>query len=92
MNIVAEHELKCNTEYFNRILWGQKTFEIRKNDRDFQVGDILILREFDPEHQQYTDYSTPLRMLVIYVTNYEQKEGYVVMGIQQAPPKDGDDR
>jgi ASC-1-like (ASCH) protein len=35
------HELKIKREYFNAIKSGEKTFEIRKNDRDFQVGDIV---------------------------------------------------
>ena len=35
------HELKIKREYFNAIKSGEKTFEIRKNDRDFQVGDII---------------------------------------------------
>ncbi|EKE9396609.1 DUF3850 domain-containing protein, partial [Listeria monocytogenes] len=40
------HELKILPEYYEDIVAGRKTFEIRKNDRDFQVGDYLILKEF----------------------------------------------
>ncbi len=37
------HELKLDTKYFNDVKSGKKNFEIRKNDRDFKVGDILNL-------------------------------------------------
>ena len=37
-------ELKILPEYFEAVKSGKKTFELRKNDRDFCVGDILILR------------------------------------------------
>lgn len=43
------HELKILPQYFNKISSGEKTFELRKNDRDFQVDDILILKEWDHE-------------------------------------------
>ncbi|EKE9396612.1 DUF3850 domain-containing protein, partial [Listeria monocytogenes] len=43
------HELKILSEYFWDIAEGRKTFEIRKNDRNFQVGDYLILKEFKEE-------------------------------------------
>lgn len=80
---MTEHELKCHTEYFGRICSGQKTFEIRKNDRDFQVGDILVLKEYDPakgwpDHGGYDQ----RRARIVYMTNYEQKEGFVVLGIE----------
>ena len=41
------HELKIYPKYFEAILDGKKSFEIRKNDRGFQVGDRVILKEWD---------------------------------------------
>jgi len=41
-----DHFLKCEREYFNAIATGQKTFELRKNDRDFKVGDTVYLEEW----------------------------------------------
>lgn len=40
------HELKIFPRYFKAVQDGSKTFELRKNDRDFKVGDILVLKEF----------------------------------------------
>lgn len=40
------HELKIFPQYFEEVLNGNKTFELRKDDRGFEVGDILILKEF----------------------------------------------
>lgn len=41
---MATHRLKLNSDYYNDSASGIKTFEIRKNDRNYQVGDILELR------------------------------------------------
>lgn len=41
------HELKIKPQYYEDIKIGLKPFEIRKNDRDFKLGDILILNEYD---------------------------------------------
>ena len=46
---MTQHMLKCHTEYFEAIKNGTKTFECRYNDRNYQVGDELLLREYDPE-------------------------------------------
>jgi hypothetical protein len=42
------HSLKTIQPYFGMIFSKQKTFELRKNDRDFHVGDILLLKEYEP--------------------------------------------
>lgn len=48
-----EHELKIWPQYYQRVADGSKTFEVRKNDRGFQPGDTVALREFDPEYKGY---------------------------------------
>lgn len=48
-------DLKCWPEYYERILSGIKTFEVRSNtDRKFKEGQYIVLSEFDPETGQYT--------------------------------------
>lgn len=42
------HELKILPQYFCRVADGSKTFEVRDNDRGFQPGDTVVLREYDP--------------------------------------------
>lgn len=45
---MREHKLKCNRIQFMQTWLGFKTFEIRKNDRDYRQGDIVSLLEWDP--------------------------------------------
>lgn len=44
------HELKTLPEYFEAVRNGTKTFEYRCNDRDYKVGDTLILKEWNEEY------------------------------------------
>jgi ASC-1-like (ASCH) protein len=74
-----KHQLKIHPEYFQAICEGEKTFEIRRNDRDYQVGDELFLNEFDPEKQKYTGRRE--KVIVSYITDYAQVEDYIVMAI-----------
>ena len=46
---MAKHNLKIKSEYFVSIINGNKTAEIRYNDHNYQVGDILVLNEIDEE-------------------------------------------
>lgn len=48
------HELKCWPKYFDAVYDGRKTFEFRDNDRDFNVGDTLVLHRWDPNKREYT--------------------------------------
>ena len=42
---MAQHELKTDPKVFEAVFTGAKTYEIRKDDRGFSVGDVLILKE-----------------------------------------------
>lgn len=44
------HQLKCRADYYEAVRTGKKTFEIRKNDRNYKVGDTLTLRPWDGKH------------------------------------------
>ncbi|GMR66504.1 DUF3850 domain-containing protein [Bacillus basilensis] len=74
------HNLKINPVFFEPVLKRIKTFEIRKNDRDFHVGDTINLNEWDNERKEYTGRSIAIEIL--YITDYEQKEGYVVFSFK----------
>ena len=43
------HELKIQKQWADAKLAGEKPFEIRKNDRGFQKGDIVRYRVVDPK-------------------------------------------
>lgn len=43
------HELKIQPEYYEAVVSGEKTFEVRKNDRGFITGDLLVLKEWNGE-------------------------------------------
>ena len=77
------HELKVLPKYFERILEGEKTFEIRKNDRDFQTGDKIILYEYDG-----TDYTgSYVRGYITYIFHggeYGLEVGYCIFSFRKS--------
>lgn len=78
------HQLKCWPMYFQMVVDLMKRFEIReRRDRDFQAGDTLVLREWIPETEHYEGHYTGRESshLVTYVTDFEQKPGFVVMSL-----------
>lgn len=93
---MTTHELKTWPVFFEAVSDGRKTFGIRKNDRGFQTGDLLLLQKFDPKGVRGPRYITPngdqtilphkadtTRVRVIYVLNgFGIEPGFVVMGIQ----------
>lgn len=91
-----QHDLKCWPAFFHRIETGEKLFEVRRDDRGFQKGDVLNLKEWDPVPNPALrctdDFQPPLgytgnacQVLVTYVLRGGQfgiEPGYVVMGIK----------
>lgn len=76
------HELKTYPKYFQETIEGSnKPFEIRKNDRNFQVGDVLLLKEWD--NIKYT--GREVGAMVRYILDDKfigLAEGYVALGLQ----------
>lgn len=71
-------KLKIMPEFFKAVLNGDKLFEIRRNDRDYQQGQNVELAEWDGK--DYTGRS--VLEVITYVTDYYQQPGYVVFGMR----------
>lgn len=75
------HELKIFPIHFQYIMSGKKRFELRKDDRNFQEGDILILREWLPLIG-YTglSYEGIIKFVLRDVPEHGLKDGYCIFG------------
>lgn len=87
------HELKCWPPYFRQVADENKPFEVRPDDRDFQVGDFLWLREWDPTCENYTGQEVS-RQITCRTEKGSGwvKEGFVVLGLQAIHLTDGSQR
>ncbi len=80
------HELKCWTAQFAAIQRGDKRFEIRNNDREFAVGDEVILSEFDPDTEIFSGRAE--RRMITFLLSEEDMgviHGYVAIGFGPMP-------
>jgi murein L,D-transpeptidase YafK len=78
------HKLKTHSEFFNAILRGDKEFEVRKDDRNFQRGDELFLEEYNDYTKSLT--GRILHRRIKYILRGGQfgiKEGYCVMSLEK---------
>lgn len=80
------HELKTWPKFFAEVATGAKPFEVRQHDRDFQAGDVLILREWDPETSSYAPGRVARRVTYLLPGGtgpqaFGVMDGYVVMGL-----------
>jgi hypothetical protein len=61
------HELKSWVGLFQPIFDGTKTHDLRVMDRDFNVGDTCLIREWDPKSRVYTGRETEVQ--ITYITS-----------------------
>lgn len=83
------HYLKTYIEFFQAIKSGDKNFELRKNDRDYKVGDILVLMEYGPTIG-FTE-SENIRLKVTYTLSKQPyvPKGYICMSTVKDYVHDG---
>lgn len=74
------HLLKCVQPYFNALRDEVKNFEVRKDDRNYAVGDVLVISEWTGE--KYTGFC--LRRTVKYILRDFPglQPGWIVMGVE----------
>lgn len=89
------HSLKTWPEFFRPMWDGIKPFDVRKDDRDFQPGDVVVLEEYEPPHRGFerdgklvTGYlGRGMEMKIAYVLRAEHlatgalAPGHVVLGL-----------
>lgn len=76
------HELKTKPEYFSSVRNGEKTFEVRKKDRPFEIGDYAALNEIDESGTYYTGRALLMRITYVLADEEFCKPGYVVLGLE----------
>lgn len=77
------HIKKSIAPYFQNVRQGSfKTFEIRLDDCRYKQGDIIVQREYNPTTDEYSGDYTVHR--IGFLTNFEQKKGYVVFSLKEA--------
>ena len=95
---MTKHTLKLNDRYFDAVVNGTKTFEIRKDDRGFRVGDTLEMYRVNDNGLYVSNDGTyasndrsglkPIQVKVKYILTHADfpagiPEGYVVMSIER---------
>jgi len=81
------HKVKCWSNYYDAIAAGDKKFDVRRDDRGYQKGDVLLLQKFDGQKLRYvcSSYGEPysIEKKIKYILTGGQfgiEPGYVVLG------------
>lgn len=80
------HTLKIKHKYLTDVVLGIKTFELRKNDRNFQVGDAIQFIDIDFTSPTGTPLICPILYGIVYilegVPEYGLSSDYCILGIR----------
>ena len=83
------HKLKILKDFADAVYNGDKTFELRRNDRGYQKGDTII---FDVRDDMMLHYEHPLNSTpyeITYVLNdWGLEKGYVALAIKRVHIKE----
>ena len=78
------HEVKVYPDNFLLMSTGQKPFDVRRDDRLYDRGDIILFREWDPDKNEYTGAS--IRRLITCTQIWEGlSPGYCALGLAEVP-------
>ena len=83
-------EKKVWSEYFQKILDGDKQFELRLADFDCKPGDVLVLKEWDPKIKRLTGRTVEKKVTFVFRTKGQKfwpeeevnKYGYQILSLK----------
>lgn len=78
------HRLKTLNPYFDDVYNDRKDFEVRENDRNFQVGDRIQLVEIVPEGDRQRYVIKDIKY-ILHGGQFGIVPGYVVLGLKEPP-------
>ena len=78
------HQLKTVQPFFDAVASGAKTAELRKNDRGFRVGDMLLLEEYN-EESGYTGASEGVEVTHVLNDFEGLAPGWVMLSFKRRP-------
>lgn len=86
-----KHELKTWPKYFQAVWVGDKSFEIRKNDRNFKERDEVVLQEWEPHNmgEEYSHYTgREIDGFIRYITTDFLPNGMCVFEFQKTSQRE----
>lgn len=95
-NITIDHELKCLAEFYPDVVNGNKPFEVRRDDRNFAINQIILLKEVKEINydnmpptflsREIIETGKSCKLLITYKLTGERwgiKDGYCVLGVKR---------
>ena len=82
---MKEHRLKIQEKYFTDIMAFEKKFELRKNDRDYKVGDLLCLSAYQGEKPLGKYIEARITYILKDVPGLQ--DGYAILGFKELKQK-----
>lgn len=77
------HVLKIEREHFMALNLGLKAYEIRYNDRNYQNGDYLLLREWDRVSNTYSGKEIMVRVKHILEGFEGLQKDFVILSLNE---------
>ncbi len=77
----VQHDLKCQQKYFHEIWNRQKTFELRIDDRNYQVGDFVLLNEYDSRGRTGQKIYAQIKYVLREAGQFGLMPGYCIFSI-----------
>jgi len=75
------HKLRTYPPEFTQSMFGNKSFELRVDDRDYRLGDYLALEEWDPETKEYSGRSIMRQVTYILKGRFGLPDNMVIMAV-----------